>query len=150
MSAMIRFASSASRAQWTCPPACVTDSSSRSRYSSRWRNVRSLRARPASRSSCQSGSSSAAAARFSRIERVALPMLCLSWASAREVFADSSKDGVLPGAKASGAPFVTDSYLLGRSQDLRQVDGLYPGPLAREAAADVHQARVVPGGADLR
>jgi hypothetical protein len=29
------------------------------------------------------------------------------------------------------------------------VDGLDPGPEPFEAAADVHQARIVPGGADL-
>ena len=67
----MRLHSSASRAQCTTPPARVTDSSSWVRCASRWRRTRSLSARPASRSSSQSGISATTPARLARIVWVA-------------------------------------------------------------------------------
>ena len=54
------------------------------RYVSRWRSVRSLIARPASRRASQSGISSTASARLARMVWVALPMLCRSCVSASD------------------------------------------------------------------
>ena len=65
--ATIAFASAASRAQWTVPPAAVTAASSCSRRAGRSRRTSSLIAAPASRSSSQSARSATAAARFVRI-----------------------------------------------------------------------------------
>src|SRR5918997_1549468 len=124
---MISFASSASRAQWTWPPARVTDSSSSSRYSSRWRTTRSLRARPASLSSSQSGISSTATARLRRMVWVALPRLRLSCESERLSLADCSNVGVGPGENASEG-FVATLYLPTLAGEyLDEVHGPDPG-----------------------
>src|SRR5829696_2240041 len=151
MPATIRLASSASRAQWTWPPARVTDSSSCGRYSSRWRMMRFFRALPASRRASQSGISSTATLRFSRMVRVALPRLFRIWVSASASRADCSKVGVLPSEKASGwdLSVIGSAFLLRAREDLGEVDGPHARASALEAAADVHQARVVAGGTDL-
>src|SRR5918994_3011026 len=146
---MIRLASSASRAQWTRPPARVTESSNCSKYSSRWRVTRSLRARPASLRSSQSGISPTASARLRRMVRVALPRLRLSCESERLSLADCSNVGVGPGENASEG-FVATLYLPTLAGEyLGEVHGPDPGAEPAQPAADVHQARVVPGRADL-
>ena len=85
------FASAASRAQCTWPPAASTADSNWSRYSSRWASTSVLIAFPASRSSSQSGSSSTTLARFARIVSVALRRFVRSWTFASSTRAASGK-----------------------------------------------------------
>ena len=130
-------ASSASRAQCTSPPAAVNARSNSSRCRSSERIVRSLITRPASRSSSQSASSPTVARRLRRIVAVAWPRLRRSWrppqldagraGEARRLRRAvlTSPPGSRPGA-SSGRPAATP-----------------------QAAAEVHQARVVCGGDDL-
>ena len=94
IAATIAFASPASRAQWTIPPASVTRVSSRSRSAGRSRTTSSLIAAPARRSASQSARSSTTAARFVRIVAVARPRFSRSCVSARAVRAASGKGGV--------------------------------------------------------
>ena len=92
--ATIAFASAASRAQWTSPPAAVTFRSSSSRSSGRRARTSSLIAAPARRSCSQSATSPTARARFSRIVAVARPRFARSWPSARAAFAAVGNGGV--------------------------------------------------------
>ena len=71
----ISLASFASRAQCTVPPRAVTCRSRETRCSSRRAIVAALMARPASRSSSQSGTSPTTAARLPRMVLVAWPRL---------------------------------------------------------------------------
>ncbi len=70
-SVTIRFASWASRAQWTTPPRAVTFSSSSTSSSGSRAMTSALIAAPAARSSSQSSSSATTAARLARIVDVA-------------------------------------------------------------------------------
>ena len=100
---------------------------------SRSASAASLIARPASRSSSQSGSSPTTAARLARIVVVALPRLrrsCESRSAARA--AAGSSTAHRPSDLARGARVA------------------HAGALARERAADVHQAGVVGRADDLR
>ena len=100
--ATIPFASAASRAQWTVPPAAATEASSRSSCSGRVARARALIAAPASRRSCQSGSSPTTDARLARIVAVALPRLRRSWASSRATAAaaaNPSRQNQAPAAR---------------------------------------------------
>ncbi len=74
----IALASMASRAQCTVPPRAVTCSSRRTSSSGSRAIVCALSARPASRSSSQSGTSATTAARLPRIVVVARRMLLRS------------------------------------------------------------------------
>src|SRR5674536_354185 len=126
---------------------------------SRWRSTRSLVARPASRSSCQSGSSPTTEARLSRIVVVALRKLRRSWVSARALPAAA---GNLVPAGTGALTVVPHSFgihlstrrltrwkSLGRGQELGQVQGAYAGAQPGQPAADVHEAGVVACGTDL-
>ena len=111
--------------------------------------TRSLRARPASLSSSQSGISSTATARLRRMVWVALPRLRLSCESERLSFADCLEGRRRARGERVGGlrrPTISSSVAC---EYLGQVDGPDAGAQAVEAAADVHQARVVPGRADL-
>src|SRR6266566_6186457 len=87
ISVMMRLASAASRAQWTCPPARWTAASSCNRYSSRWYITCALIADPAARRASQSGSSLTTESRLARMLAVALPRLRRSWLLPKAVLA---------------------------------------------------------------
>ena len=99
--ATIAFASAASRAQWTVPPAAVTAASSCSSSAGRSRMTSSLIAAPASRRSSQSARSATAAARLVRIVAVARPRFVRSCSFASAVRAASGNGGV-PAKVGSG------------------------------------------------
>ena len=151
------------------PPRAVTLSSSSTSSSGSRVMVSALIASPARRSSSQSPTSATTPARLARMVRVACPRLRRSWVSASARCAAAGKDSVPRrwpyGSEAtvgmprgtvltSGPPRRRDHVDravvgVGTGQDLGQVDRPYPGAQARESAADVHEARRVPGGADL-
>src|SRR6266566_4180591 len=132
--------------------------------------VWALIARPASRSSSQSGSSATTAARLARMVAVALPRLRRSWVLAsalRAATGNGSSPRRWPTPRgAVGMPrnvltavppsralrWLTEgasSAVPGGGEDLGQVDG--PGARVQpgQPAADVHQAGTVARGADL-
>ena len=93
--ATIAFASAASRAQWTMPPAAVTAASSCSSSAGRSRRTSSLIAAPASRSSSQSARSATARGALRRgSSSVARPRFARSCSSASAVRAASGNGGV--------------------------------------------------------
>ena len=100
MPATIAFASAASRAQWTTPPARCTDASSRSSCSGSVAIVRALIAEPAARSASQSSSSAIVASRLARIVVVALPRFRRSCASCR-VSCAAAGNPFIPGPPGS-------------------------------------------------
>ena len=98
----IRFASAASRAQCTWPPAAPTAASSRSSCVPRSPSVWSLTAWPAAFNSAQSGSSSTTAARLARIVVVALARLrrsCESRSVTLAAFGKLTRRAPPPGAR---------------------------------------------------
>ena len=102
--ATIAFASAPSRAQWTMPPARVTDASSRSSCSGSVAIVRALIAEPAARSASQSSSSAIVLSRLARIVVVALPRLRRSWASCSVSWAAAGNLIPAPPGSPRGAP----------------------------------------------
>src|SRR6266566_6397063 len=115
--------------------------------------VWALIARPASRSSSQSGSSATTAARLARMVAVALPRLRRSWVLAsalRAATGNGSSPRRWPTPRgALGMPRNVLMSVPGGGEDLGQVDG--PGARVQpgQPAADVHQAGTVARGAHL-
>ena len=93
-STTMAFASAASRAQWTVPPAAVTLASRRSRSAGRSARTWSLIAAPARRSCSQSARSATARARLVRIVVVAARRFVRSCSSASARRAASGNGGV--------------------------------------------------------
>ena len=111
--ATIAFASAASRAQWTVPPAAVTLPASRSSSAGRLAMTSSLIAAPARRRASQSARSATARARLVRIVRVAAARFvrsCSSASAARAAFGNGAvpaKVGVAGMGRGSVAGPVT-------------------------------------------
>ena len=99
----------------------------------------SLIARPASRSSSQSGD----------LRDHPRPA-CRGWSGWRGRGCAAAGCRPAPRARLRGSLRSRLRIILGRGEDLRQVHGAGPGALAAQAAADVHQARVVGRGDHLR
>ena len=134
---------SPSRAQCTTPAGPAHRRLELEQCSSRWRRTRSLIARPASRSSSQSASSATTSARLARIVCVAWPRLRRSCVSASAVRAACGNGIAGTAGRSSAGRRARRRASLGRGQDLGDVHRAHAGPLARERAADMHQAGVV-------
>ena len=104
ISTTVAFASAASRAQCTRAPAASAALSNCNRYSSSRASTSALIARPASRSSCQSGSSATTRARFAWIVSVALRRFRRSCVFASSTRACSGNELISRRGSPRGAP----------------------------------------------